>query len=509
MSVMGSRRPTGQVTAPAGDDGRSDAALAAAAAIGDRRAFETLYRRHAAAAWRVASAVAANPDDAADAVSDAFTRVLTALEAGRLKDSARFRSYLLSATRNAAVDLHRRTGRLRPTDRLDQLDTPSRTRSATERVDDRQDATFVAEAFRGLPERWRSVLWLTEVEGIPAREAATLLGLSANNVAQLALRARAGLRERYVQAHLRAPVDPDCRFCVERLGGYVMGTLAPRDLAKVDQHLAGCAPCRGRAAELDDLRTSLRRIVVPLPLLLGTVMAKWQLTASAAPAAPAVLTAPGTGATGVGGRRASTRLHDAGAQAQKPLLAASTALFALGIIGASVVGGRDALRPPLLDPPPVDAAGAVAPPSQVVADRVVLAVATGLADAAASDVTAAGQDDGLAPSPAGAVTSAPPGDAGPPTAVDPGGDDDTGGGGPPPASPEPLANVAVGARIAGQPMAVSAGSGDGSCTGVATSSSGSSCATAPAPGPVAAATVATDGTIAGGALNDRTIAVSL
>jgi RNA polymerase sigma factor (sigma-70 family) len=152
-------------------DVEPDHVLAQRAAEGDSTAFEELYRRHAPAAWRVAYAVAGNPDDAADAVSDAFTRVFQALPQGRLHATEQFRPYLLTSTRNAALDGLRRQGRLTPTATVETLDTPS-SKDSADQVLDSVDSNLVAVAFRSLPERWRSVLWLTEVEGIPAREAA-------------------------------------------------------------------------------------------------------------------------------------------------------------------------------------------------------------------------------------------------------------------------------------------------------------------------------------------------
>ena len=259
-------------------DIRTDAELTASASRGDTPAFEELYRRHAEAAWRVAMAVTRNRDDAADAVSDAFTRVFQALPKGRLDGDVPFRPYLLSATRNAAVDVLRRAGRLSPTDDMEDLSAPVTT-GPSDRVVMTEDAALVAQAFSSLPERWRSVLWLTEVEGVPAREVAQRLGLTANGAAQLAVRARAGLRHRYLQAHVRsAPERKECRFTIEHLGAYVGGGLAARDIAKVDQHLAACEPCTARKDELDDLGSTLRRIIVPLPVGLAVLAAgKWRL----------------------------------------------------------------------------------------------------------------------------------------------------------------------------------------------------------------------------------------
>jgi RNA polymerase sigma factor (sigma-70 family) len=241
---------------------------------GSAEAFEELYRRHATAAWRVAQAVAHNPDDASDAVAEAFTRVFKVLPTGRLTQDVAFRPYLLAAVRNAAIDGLRKSGRVRPTDEIERFDHQAYGSGPSERLMIGDDRLKMAEAFANLPERWRSVLWMTEVEGMPARDVAKLLGLSANGVAQLAVRARAGLRDRYLQAHVRNHAAPRCVFTVEHLGAYIGGGLSPRDLAKVDQHLADCADCRERVVELEDVGSTLRRIALPLPAGLGAVALK-------------------------------------------------------------------------------------------------------------------------------------------------------------------------------------------------------------------------------------------
>ena len=330
----------------------NDAALVETARLGNVAAFEELYRRHADSAWRVAQAVTANAHDAADAVSDAFVRVFAALPAGRLEDASQFRAYLLASTRNAAIDTMRKSGRARPTDSFADI---ASTTGPTDAVLASEDCRIVAEAFRDLPERWRSVLWLTEVEGMPTREVGARLGLSPNGVAQLAVRARAGLRERFIQAHLRADVDRKCRFTVDRLGAYVAGKLAPRDLAKVDQHLAGCETCRERKDQIEDVGGRLRAIVLPLPMLLGPQVLRHFKGANIASALPASASSPLSWTSSL-----ATKAH-------KPLLTASAGLFALGVISATVVAGPNApLRGPRT-PPAAIARGddAPAPPPEV------------------------------------------------------------------------------------------------------------------------------------------------
>lgn len=486
-------------------DPRPDCVLTSAAAAGDQAAFEELYRRHAPIAWRVASAVTANPSDTADAVSDAFTRVLAALGAGRLADGTLFRSYLIAATRNAAIDLHRRGRRVQATDRLDQLAGAATAPTPADGVVRGEDVSYVAEAFRSLPERWRSVLWLVEVERIPGREAARLLGLTPNGLAQLAFRARAGLRERFVQAHLRRPIDDDCRFCADHLGAYALGTLSPRPLAKVDQHLAECDECMRRATQLREIGRSLRRIALPLPLMLAPAsVAKWKLTMAAGSAAPSAATA---GAAAGGGGNWSAQAFT---RFQRPLMAASTGIFALGVISASVLGG------------PFDPDGgrtrrtpfaSVAPSGpEVLEDRVVLASGEGFADGGAGPLDSAILFGGLsrgdgAPSPDTAA-----GDRGPatsdPDGANPGGPG-RGGSTPPPAPPEPVVNAATGATIAGAPIGVSAGYGAGSCTGATAVVASSGCTPPSSKSGTVGVIVATDGSAGGGALDNQSYSVGV
>ncbi|MHB1444895.1 MAG: sigma-70 family RNA polymerase sigma factor [Acidimicrobiales bacterium] len=314
-----------------------DLDLARAAAAGDGSAFDELYRAHADAAWRVAFAVTGNRDDAADAVADAFTRFLAALTAGRLAELANVRAYLLTTTRNAAIDVLRRNGRLQPLDELAEAEVGSLSAGPSDRVMDGLDAAFVSTAFMSLPERWRSVLWLTEVEDMSAAEVAMLMGVSANNAAQLAVRARAGLRQRFLQAHVREEAEGRCSFTLDRLGAYVGGALAPRDLAKVDQHLAGCASCRAVKEELADLGTTLRRVALPLPLALGALAWKhWRDVSSVSEA----------------GRRVV-----GGMVGQRPLTGVSVGLLGLGIIALGILGhpniGLAGAAPHQLGGPPI------------------------------------------------------------------------------------------------------------------------------------------------------------
>ncbi|HMC42364.1 MAG TPA: sigma-70 family RNA polymerase sigma factor [Acidimicrobiales bacterium] len=511
-----------------------DAALAALAAQGDQEGFDRLYRRHASGAWRVAHAITGNPHDSADAVAEAFTRVLAALEAGRLEDGARFRSYLLSATRNASLDVMRRSGRWRPTASPETFEAPAQDVGPSDRLLDRLDASLVAAAFRSLPERWRSVLWLTEVEGIPAREAAALLGMSANGVAQLAVRARAGLRERFLQAHLRADVESSCRSTVDHLGAYVGGSLAPRDMDKVDQHLAGCAVCAARKEELEDTGSSLRRVIVPIPLgLAGLAASRWKGALASAHAGKAARPAGAHGAVRRVTHHRSIRASRAMIRAHRPLMTMSLGLLALSIIGATIVGQQGPLQVPgrlaaphaggpvsitvnpgglpltdaaALSPeaagPAVVAGTATAAPASaaesvaaaaarsVVAGTTLSSAAAAASSSAARPTTApaggAQQVATPAPSPSQPTGPAnPPPPPTPPPSSPPGGGSSGGGSSGSPAPP-PLAQATTSANLGPATAGAAVGAGSGSCTGAAAGLAGSPtavrCAPAPPPG---------------------------
>lgn len=505
------------------DPDATDSTLAALAADGDVGAFEELYRRHAQAAWRVAQSVTRNREDAADAVAEAFTRVLKALPAGRLRDNANFRSYLLTSTRNAALDVHRRTGRVRPTGDSAVFDSPSGN-LPSDSAEDKADVAMVAAAFGNLPERWRSVLWLTEVEGIPAREAATMLGVSANGVAQLAVRARAGLRERFLQAHLtHRGVDARCVATVERLGAYVAGALAPRDLAKVDQHLAGCEPCRERLAELEDLGSSLRRIVLPFPLGLAA-LALGTFEAEAA-------TAVAAGAAGAAGGTTGNSTPAWLLKAQRPLAVASAGLIAAGIVGIGVVGQPDdILRPG-------GGSRRTAPPADLAAPAVTFVPAgafsaVGSGAGTGSDSSGPRSGSGFSGSAGGTTDAADNGGSGSSDTDgsnggeererglpdDNGGGSDGGGGGgttttttppnttstpPTTAPPQPTAQLTVTANAGSTGSAtLAAGAGPGACTTIKVGPVPPSCATPP-PSSDKPVVIETDGSLPG----EKTVAL--
>jgi DNA-directed RNA polymerase specialized sigma24 family protein len=287
-------------------------------------AFEYICGRHVDPAWDLAYAVTGHRRDAAAAVTDAFVRVLRPGRAARFDSPEDLEAALLTATRAAAIEAARRPDTEQANETtlgadVEDADEPAGVESAAG-----SRLPVVTAAYRSMPERWRSVLWLTEVRHSSEAEAAAVLGVSANGLAQLSFRARSGLQERYLQAHLRSAVATGCRPVVERLAAFATRDLPPDERTSIEGHVRGCDECRARVADLDDVGAMLTRIAVPVPAtLVPMATSRWKATANAASVVS----------------RSRLGLLSFPSSGRKPVAGAALAVMGLGIIGAAVVSG--------------------------------------------------------------------------------------------------------------------------------------------------------------------------
>ncbi|SEJ32598.1 RNA polymerase sigma factor, sigma-70 family [Arthrobacter sp. yr096] len=221
---------------------------------GDKAAFETLFERHRSMARHVAEGQTDNSADVDDVVADAFASVFESLAAGKGPDTC-FRAYLLTTVRRIAHKVNRSGSRTRPTDDPFVLDSPE---VHHDPVMTRFESAAVAQAFKALPERWRAVLWYVDIEGMKPAAASKMLGLSANGVSSLALRARERLRQVYLQQHVSESVSADCREYSSQLGAYARKGLRKRSRERVRLHLEKCTRCTARLLDLTDVQSPMR-----------------------------------------------------------------------------------------------------------------------------------------------------------------------------------------------------------------------------------------------------------
>ncbi|WP_344692352.1 sigma-70 family RNA polymerase sigma factor, partial [Microbacterium esteraromaticum] len=190
-----------------GSEVLADADLVLRTRSGDAEAFGELWRRHYPSGITVARSVTSSIDPD-DLVQESYARIYQAILKGGGPNGS-FRAYLFTSIRNTAAAWGR-ARRETPIDELDTVADPSSTESA---ADEALDRGLTAQAFRSLPSRWQEVLWYSEIEQMKPSEIAPLLGMSTGAVSQLSFRAREGLREAWIQAHLRnAGEDSECHW---------------------------------------------------------------------------------------------------------------------------------------------------------------------------------------------------------------------------------------------------------------------------------------------------------
>jgi DNA-directed RNA polymerase specialized sigma24 family protein/anti-sigma factor RsiW len=295
-----------------------DTTLVHLARNGDLGAFSELCQRQSWTAWEIAYAVTGDAGDAGEAVAESFAKLFKPGRVVRYENAQAVQTAILGTTRATAIETVRRSGH----DGADGVYDIGGSGERQTRA--RRGLPIVSAAFRSLPERWRSVLWLIEVQGVEPAMAAAVLGVSANGLAQLSIRSQTGLRERYLQAHMQARVADECRPVVEQLADYVTGEMTPHDAARIDSHLGACVDCKERLVDLDHLGSMLRSTAVPIPsTLVAKAISRWKLEASTASSVT----------------RQPMRLIPFPTTARKPLAGAALGVLGVGIIGAAVVGG--------------------------------------------------------------------------------------------------------------------------------------------------------------------------
>ena len=262
---------------------------------GDTEAYGELWQRHYSAGMHVARSITTKID-ADDLVQEAYTRIFQAIRRGGGPTGA-FRAYLFSSIRNAAASW----GRAKNDSPIEDLDAVADPHTTDQAAEEALDRGLTHRAFRSLPTRWQEVLWYTEIEQMKPAAVAPLLGMKPMAVAQLAARAREGLREAWITAHLASLDDGSpCQWVIERLGTYARGTISNRDRSKVQDHLAGCARCTIVAEEAQNVSHRLAFVLLPLTIgatgataylatLQGGGTAVAALAAGATPALPATI----------------------------------------------------------------------------------------------------------------------------------------------------------------------------------------------------------------------------
>jgi RNA polymerase sigma-70 factor (ECF subfamily) len=182
--------------APANTDelsGRTDFELLQAHVDGDPDAFSVLVRRHQDRLWAVALRTMRNPEDAADALQDAYIAAFR--RAATFRGDAQVTTWLHRVVVNACLDRLRRN-RSRAAEPLPE-ETDRRARTSAEAPNDpfelKERQRGVADALGHLNADQRAALVLVDMEGYSVEEAAAILGCATGTIKSRCARGRARL----------------------------------------------------------------------------------------------------------------------------------------------------------------------------------------------------------------------------------------------------------------------------------------------------------------------------
>jgi RNA polymerase sigma-70 factor (ECF subfamily) len=180
-----------------------EATLIAQLRAGDEAAFEQVVRLYGGRLLAVARRIVGTDEDARDVVQDAFLNAFKSLD--RFEGNAKLSTWLHRIAVNAAL-MRLRTRKRKPEQSIETLlpaflddgHHEERFKSWEEPIDKIMERKETRELVRrqidALPESYRTVLVLRDIEGLDTEETANMLGLSVNATKIRLHRARQALR---------------------------------------------------------------------------------------------------------------------------------------------------------------------------------------------------------------------------------------------------------------------------------------------------------------------------
>jgi len=180
------------------DSATSDEAIVARVVAGNTALFEVLMRRHNRRVYRAARSVLRDEAEVEDVMQQSYLSAYAHL--AQFTGAARFTTWLLKIVLHEALARRRRAARLEITDfdaeeNATMSDEVTRPRSPEQRAANRELAAMVEEAVDRLPEGYRTVFVLREVEEMATAEVAQALEVTEDVVKTRLHRAKALVRK--------------------------------------------------------------------------------------------------------------------------------------------------------------------------------------------------------------------------------------------------------------------------------------------------------------------------
>ncbi|GAA5048533.1 RNA polymerase sigma-70 factor (ECF subfamily) [Thermocatellispora tengchongensis] len=165
---------------------------------GDPHAFSEIVKRHRDRMWAVALRTLGDPDEAADAVQDAFVSAYRKAESFR--GEAAVTTWLHRIVVNACLDRMRRKS-VRPVADDELIEAAERDTPMPDQTGEREVSMEVSAALKALPADQRAALVLVDMMGYSVEDAAHVLQVPSGTVKSRCARGRAKLAP--ILSHLR------------------------------------------------------------------------------------------------------------------------------------------------------------------------------------------------------------------------------------------------------------------------------------------------------------------
>jgi RNA polymerase sigma-70 factor (ECF subfamily) len=228
----------------------TDVELVKAYRNGDIHAFEELHRRYVASIYRLVRRKLGDALLAEDIAQETFMKALRMMD--RVDDSFNFGGWVHTVARNLCFDeLRRRQRDLRAdagddndSDLLASLPATARGFDPVQVQESNEVRRQVWAVAQRLPEKYRLVLTLRELQDLSYRQIARSLKMSESAVETLLYRARLRFKEEFISAEGEGELTHD--DAVPLLAPYLAGKLRRSRAEAVRRHLAVCVKCGRR-----------------------------------------------------------------------------------------------------------------------------------------------------------------------------------------------------------------------------------------------------------------------
>ena len=159
----------------------------------DKAKFEKIYTLYRKKMWYTANSVLSDAYLAEDAVHNAFIGIAKNMKKIEAVDSSKTLSYVITAAKNAALDILRKNKGLPEADIDELYDVSDKESSSFYQSIETED--FMVKALERIPSVYRDVLYFLVVEQMSEKEIAELLGRKPGTIHQQARRGRIMLKE--------------------------------------------------------------------------------------------------------------------------------------------------------------------------------------------------------------------------------------------------------------------------------------------------------------------------